>query len=245
MDDSMNSGDPASGLGLRAILWDFDGTLINTEPIWALTEIDQVQRHGGQWSMQDCQANIGSNMPRLAEVTLAAVPQPAPGEPALPSVEQWLDELLTTLAGRLESRPLALEPDVGHLLDQAADQGLGQAIVTASPTRVLDAIRHHLGSMFDVFVDGDHVPAQKPDPAPYRLAAEQLGVDVADCIAIEDSTNGRDSAVAAGVACIVRPSLAKVEPAPGALIVESLADLTLADLDRLRAELGDQLAHRR
>ena len=90
-------------------------------------------------------------------------------------------------------------------------------------------------SAFDVTVCGDEVPANKPDPAPYRHAMDALGVDPAACVAIEDSRAGVTSALAAGAAVLGVPSVQTLLPAPGLVVRESLAGLGLADLTQVLA----------
>ncbi len=99
---------------------------------------------------------------------------------------------------------------------------LADAVIGAAP----------VGS-FAASITGDEVTSGKPDPEPYRAAAAALGVDPADCIAIEDSPTGVASALAAGCATLGVPHVVTLTPASRLTIVGSLADIAFADLGAL------------
>ena len=97
--------------------------------------------------------------------------------------------------------------------------------MTSSERRFMDAVLARTGMRFDALVCADDVSVTKPDPEPYLLAAKLLGADPARCYALEDSPNGVASAEAAGCQVIAVPSLIPIEPAPGRMVVRSLAEL--------------------
>ena len=109
-------------------------------------------------------------------------------------------------------------------------------LVTMSWRRLADAlIESAPAGSFVASITGDEVRKGKPDPEPYLAAAAVLGVDPADCVAIEDSPTGVASALAAGCATLGVPHVVPVAAAPGLTLVESLVGVGLADLRRLRA----------
>lgn len=144
----------------------------------------------------------------------------------------------------VEAGLVPLRPGVARLIDEAQAARLPVAICSTSAERSVQAIVNQLGtaraSKIRLFA-GDVVPAKKPDPAVYFLAAETLGVAPARCVVVEDSANGLRAAVAAGMACIVTTSsyTADEDFAGAARIVSELGDPPTAQitLDDCRAAL--------
>ena len=209
--------------GLAAVLFDMDGLLVNTEPLWFETETDVMGRLGTQWTKQDQEALLGGSMERTVGYLLAKATRPASPR----DIERWMTEgmLDRVRAGRVELRPGARE-----LLAEVAAAGLPYALVTSSERPLAEAVLAGTGFRFPVTVCGDDVSTTKPDPAPYLLAAKLLEVMPASCVALEDSLNGVASATAAGCAVVAVPSFVDIPPAPGRLVVGSLLDVSIATL---------------
>jgi HAD superfamily hydrolase (TIGR01509 family) len=208
---------------LAAVLFDMDGLLVDTEPLWFETETEVMARLGTPWTTRDQQALLGGSMERTVGYLLAKAARPAsPRE-----VERWMTQgmLDRVRAGRVQVRPGARE-----LLAEVAAAGLPHALVTSSLRPLAEAVLAGTGFRFTVTVCGDDVPATKPDPAPYLLAARLLAAPPARCVALEDSPNGVASAAAAGCAVVAVPSFADVPPAPGRLVAGSLLEVSLATL---------------
>ena len=214
--------------GLAAVLFDMDGLLVDTEPLWLETETAVMARLGAPWTPQDQQALLGGSMQRTVSYLLGKATRPVPPE----TVARWmLDGMLDRAAdGRVVVRPGARE-----LVAEVAAAGLPYALVTSSQRRFADAVLAATGMTFPVIVCGEDVTATKPDPEPYLLAAKLLGADPARCVALEDSPNGVASAAAAGCRVLAVPSLLPIPPAPGRLVLGSLRDVTLATLRDLAA----------
>jgi HAD superfamily hydrolase (TIGR01509 family) len=128
---------------------------------------------------------------------------------------------------------VTVQPGARELLAEVAAAGLPYALVTSSQRAFAEAVLAGTGFRFPVVVCGEDVPATKPDPAPYLLAAKLLDVEPARCTALEDSPNGVASATAAGCLVVAVPSIAGIPPAPGRLVVASLSDVTLSTLRTL------------
>jgi HAD superfamily hydrolase (TIGR01509 family) len=212
--------------GLAAVLFDMDGLLVDTEPLWFETEIEVMARLGASWAKLDQAALLGGSMERTVAHLLAKATTPA--SPA--EVERWmLDGMLKRAAdGRVTVLPGARE-----LLAEVAAAGLPYALVTSSRRAIAEAVLAGTGFRFPVTVCGEDVAATKPDPAPYLLAAKLLDVEPARCAALEDSPNGVAAATAAGCLVVAAPSIARIPPAPGRLVVTSLRDVSLATLRAL------------
>jgi len=214
--------------GLAAVLFDMDGLLVDTEPLWLETETAVMARLGAPWTPQDQQALLGGSMQRTVSYLLGKATRPVPPE----TVARWmLDGMLDRAAdGRVVVRPGARE-----LVAEVAAAGLPYALVTSSERRFAEAVLAATGMTFPVTVCGEDVTATKPDPEPYLLASKLLDADPARCVVLEDSPNGVASAAAAGCRVLAVPSLLPIPPAPGRLVLGSLRDVTLATLRDLAA----------
>lgn len=217
-----------------AVLWDMDGTLIDTEPCWIAAEEQLVRSFGGTWSQEDAERLIGVALLDAAVVFQEAGVDLEPLEIAL--------RLTETVIGMLPTA--TFQPGALELLAELSAAGVPSALVTASYRPMVDAVVALTppGS-FAVVVTGDEVEVGKPDPLPYLRAAELLGVDPTHCVAIEDSPPGITAALASGARTLGVPHQVPVPPRPGLSRAASLADVTLADLTALRHGLTfDRLA---
>jgi HAD superfamily hydrolase (TIGR01509 family) len=225
---------------LAAVLWDMDGTLIDSEKLWTVALDELMVRLGTALSDRTRESMIGSNMRRSTLILLAEAGVEPTAE-TMADVEAWLNQRMAVLLRRdLPWRPGALAA-----LTSVRESGVRTALVTSTERMLtevaLDSIGRHY---FDVIVCGDEVDGEhKPLPRPYRLAAELLGVDPADCVAVEDSMTGVTSAVAAGCTVLVVPAEAPVPPGERRVLRESLVGV---DADLLAGLLSrDGVAPRR
>lgn len=190
-----------------AVLWDMDGTLVDTEPYWIAAETEVVEAHGGTWSHEDGLALVGLDL--INSGTVIRDRGPVPLEPA-EIVEMLLDRVVASVR-----REIPWRPGARSLLAACAASGLPNALVTMSWRRFADEIVAALppGS-FSAVVTGDDVAHGKPHPEPYLLAARRLGVDPRRCVAVEDSPTGVASAHAAGCTVLAVAHHVPLEP-PG------------------------------
>jgi HAD superfamily hydrolase (TIGR01509 family) len=213
---------------LEAVLFDMDGLLVDTEPLWFETEAEVMARLGAPWTKLDQEQLLGGSMDNTVGYLLARATRPAP--PA--DVARWMTEgmLRRAAEGRVMVRPGARE-----LLAEVAAAGVPHALVTGSQRPFTEAVLASTGFRFPVTVTGDDVSRTKPDPEPYLLAAKLLDADPEQCVALEDSPNGVASATAAGCHVVAVPTLVPVPPAPRRLIAQSLSRVGLATLRDLAA----------
>ena len=213
---------------LEAVLFDMDGLLVDTEPLWFETEAEVMARLGAPWTKLDQEQLLGGSMDNTVGYLLARATRPAP--PA--DVARWMTEgmLRRAAQGRVMVRPGARE-----LLAEVAAAGVPHALVTGSQRPFTEAVLAGTGFRFPVTVTGDDVTRTKPDPEPYLLAAKLLDADPEHCVALEDSPNGVASATAAGCHVVAVPSLLPIPPAPRRLIAPSLSRVGLAALRDLAA----------
>ena len=214
---------PPDGLGaLRAVMFDLDGLLVDSEPLWFEVECTVMARLGGQWGAADQHALIGGSLDRTVSYLLARASRPA----SRAQVARWLLEEMT---GLMLARGLPVQPGARELVAEVAGAGLPYALVTSSARQIMRTALAVTGLRFPVTVCGEDVGRTKPDPEPYLLAAARLGVPPPGCVACEDSPNGVAAARAAGCPVIAVPSV-PIPPGPGVKTVESLAMVNLSVL---------------
>jgi HAD superfamily hydrolase (TIGR01509 family) len=205
---------------LAAVLWDFDGTLADTEPLWIEAEFALIEGLGASWSYEHAEYMVGNSLLDSAEYILRVINRPDL------SPEWVVDELVSRVVERLDGHPIAWRPGALELLGSLAEAGIPCALVSASYRVVLDAVISRLPAQtFQVSVAGDEVANGKPHPEPYESACAQLGVDVRRCVVIEDSANGAASGSAAGAFVIGVPHYVKIPDAARQVIVGSLTEL--------------------
>lgn len=209
-----------------AVLWDLDGTLVDTEPLWMAAETALAARHGATWTEEDGLALVGSDLLEAARTIESII-----GSGLAP--EQIVDHLVAEL-GEAMRRDQPWRPGAVELVRAVADAGIPQALVTMSYREIATPVIEALP--FDAVVTGDAVDHGKPHPEPYLLAARMLGVDPTDCLAVEDSATGAASADAAGCVVLVVPHMVVVPDGPRRRVAPSLAGLGVDDLAALWAD---------
>jgi beta-phosphoglucomutase-like phosphatase (HAD superfamily) len=226
----------ATDSSLRAVLFDMDGTLVETEQLWGEAMFALARRLGGRMSVEARQRTVGTSM-RTAMGILHADLGLTRTERELRADACWVeDEVARCMADGVIWRQGAPE-----LLAAVREAGLATALVTTTPRRLADLVLAYIGEVaagvpsFDVTICGDEVPARKPDPAPYRQAMAVLDVQPGECVVIEDSQAGVSAGLAAGAAVLGVPTMQAVAPAPGLTVLDSL---TGVDAALLHAVLG-------
>jgi HAD superfamily hydrolase (TIGR01509 family) len=206
------------------VLFDMDGTLVDSEKVWDVALYELAARAGGTLSPAARHAMVGSSMATSMRILREDLGQPDRDEAA--DVE-WIESRVEELfAQGLVWRPGALE-----LLHAVRAAGLPTALVTSTGRRLVEIALNTLGrENFDAVVCGDEVSAPKPDPTPYLTAADLLGVKIAECVAIEDSPTGLASAVASGAAVLAVPAELELPPTDGVHLRDSLEGVDLAFL---------------
>jgi HAD superfamily hydrolase (TIGR01509 family) len=201
-----------------AVLFDMDGLLIDSEPVWYEVETAVVESLGGVWTRADQIACLGRTMAASARYILGRIATAA-------TVEQISDRMTDEMVERLR-RNLPLQDGALALLDALADRGALLGLVSSSYRRLVDAALEGLGAdRFAVTVAGDEVAHGKPDPEPYLTACERLGVDPARTVVLEDALTGVQSAEAAGCTVVVVPSVTAIPAGPRRHVVASLRSI--------------------
>jgi HAD superfamily hydrolase (TIGR01509 family) len=215
---------------LRAVLWDMDGLLVDTEPVWTLAEEELAAELGGTWSPQLKATIAGTRL----DVAVPAILEHY-GRPTTAADVAWASGWLLRRMGELFASEPTVLPGVRALLTELAARQVPVALVSSSYRALVQAVLAHGLGPFDVTVAGDEVGHGKPHPEPYLTAAARLGVDPQDCVVLEDSVAGVLAGEAAGCAVLAVPSVPGVTvlPGPRTLVRASLAGVTMADLQAL------------
>lgn len=209
-----------------AVLWDMDGTLVDSEHYWMKSERDLAAAHSREWSQQDGFDLIGMSLYDSSQVIKEKLESSLhPHE----IITRLTDGVREQLAVEVPWRPGAKE-----LLLALREAGIKTALVTMSLHHMAQEVVDQIPfKAFDVIVGGDDVSRGKPFPDPYLRAAELLGVDACDCVAIEDSNTGLRSAEAAGTKAIGVPNFIEIPHIPGRTIWPTLVGVTVDDLRNL------------
>jgi HAD superfamily hydrolase (TIGR01509 family) len=211
-----------------AVLWDMDGTLVDTEPYWMAAEIDLVASFGGTWTHDDAIELVGSGLWHSARLLQSR------------GVKLSEDEIISALTDRVLEQVVEHVPwraGARELLAELRSRGIPTALVTMSVRRMAQIVADAVGfPAFGAIVAGDDVTHSKPHPEPYERAAELLGVSPFDCVAIEDSEPGIASAVAAGAVVIGVPLHVSIGIGDGYVLWAGVEGRTVDDLvDHYRA----------
>jgi HAD superfamily hydrolase (TIGR01509 family) len=202
----------------KAVLFDLDGLLVDSEPVWYAVEYALVERLGGQWSQEHQAACMGGTIDRSCAYILELTGAEA-------SAEEIRDELLGAMAARFAAS-LPLHVGATELLDELGARGIPLGVVTSSYRVIADTALEAIGrSRFAVVVSGEEVTHGKPHPEPYLRACEQLDVDPRRVVVLEDAPYGVVAAEAAGCVVVAVPTVAPIEATPSRPVVSSLADI--------------------
>jgi HAD superfamily hydrolase (TIGR01509 family) len=201
-----------------AVLFDMDGLLVDSEPLWTVAEIELAEDLGGSWGDDIKTLIIGTRLDVAVPIILEWYDAPSGPAEVEHATRFLLDRMVELFHDRLPLMPGALE-----LVDGVRALGVVTALVSSSYRVLVDAALDSLGrERFDATVAGDEVGDGKPSPEPYLRAAELLGVAAAHCVIVEDAMSGIASGEAAGATVVAVPWIAPVEETARRPVVASL-----------------------
>ena len=224
---------------LKAVLWDMDGTIVDTEPYWIAAEHALVEAHGGTWSHEQAMQLVGQSLSFSAGLLQEA------------GVDLEIRDIIDILTAEVISsvrRQVPWRPGARELLEDLHLAGVRCALVTMSEgplaREVVDSLPR---PYFEVVVTGDTVSQGKPHPEAYLTAVERLQEDDPDlgihhCVALEDSVPGVTAAVASGVTTVAVPHIVPLPEDSRYHLWDSLSGRTLADLEELVAAMPADVA---
>ncbi|MFJ2505594.1 MULTISPECIES: HAD family hydrolase [unclassified Microbacterium] len=218
-----------------AVLWDMDGTLVDTEPYWMAAETALVESFGGSWSHEDALQLVGSGL-----LDSAVILQ---GAGVTMEAQAIVDHLTDAVQDSLRTSGVPFRPGARELLSDLRSAGIPTGLVTMSLRRmalsVVDLIDFEA---FDLVVAGDDVDNPKPHPEPYLQAAALLDVDIADVIVIEDSPTGVRAGLASGALTLAVPHIVPLDHLGAHELWTTLAGRNTGDLtdlfDSINARTG-------
>ena len=219
---------PVNAPPLAAVLWDMDGTLVDTEPYWMAAETPLVESFGGTWSHEQALALVGLGLEDSARIFQSAGVQMG--------VRDIIDHLTDDVMAQLGKTGVPFRPGARELLADLRAAGIKTGLVTMSMRRMADTVVDLIDfEAFDVVIAGDDATRPKPFPDPYLQACAALGVSPAESVAIEDSPNGIRSAVASGAAVIGVPLMVSVAGAGAHAVWPTLEGRTAEHLASFHA----------
>jgi HAD superfamily hydrolase (TIGR01509 family) len=222
---------PIKSKVFRAVLWDMDGTLIDSEPIWQEEELELARVNSIPWSEADSQNCIGGPISRVDSY----MRERAPGRF---KEAELSNKLIARIADRL-SEGVDFAPGAKVLIDEMISLNLKLGLVTASARVIVDAALPSIGHIFQTVVSADDVALPKPDPSGYIKAAADLGAPIEECLIIEDSPNGMRAAIASGGWVLGLSHGKELPRSPRARYVPSLDGVTFERICNLFGESQD------
>jgi HAD superfamily hydrolase (TIGR01509 family) len=237
----MSNAGPDTRSGFDAAVFDMDGLLVDSEPLWHEAELRIFHRYGVPLTVERCRETTGMFLGDVVRHWRARYAWDGPAVDVVAGqITDAMDELLRSRA--------TLKPGAVHALAFCRARGLRLALASSSPRRLIDtAIGHlRLTAWFAVVHSDEGERAGKPDPAVFVSTAALLGVDPTRCLAFEDSPAGVRAAVAAGMTCVAVPEAhteTHTGPHAGAGAFEAAA-LVIASLDDLDDDVWRRLTDR-
>ena len=210
-----------------ALLWDMDGLLVDSEPLWTVAERDLFAAWGMDFTAPMKAAMVGTRLD-VAVPMMIEFGGPAARDTSVTDTSNFILARMVDLF----TADLPLLPGAAALLGEVASAGIPQALVSSSYRVLVDAVLAALpGHPFAISVAGDEVARGKPDPESYIAAAQRLTVDPRHCVVLEDTPTGARAGSAAGARVVYCPSVPGAgAPEPDWRPVGSLADVSLPGL---------------
>ena len=210
---------------IKAVIFDMDGVMIDSEPLWEKTERILLARRDIDYTADYRDQIVGLNQNDSGKLLVETFQLEE-------KVEDIISERVEILFG-IYVEELEVVEHLIPLLNQLRDNNFKLAVASSSPLRVINFVldMFSLHEYFPIVVSGECTDLGKPHPAIYLHTAERLEVDPAECVAIEDSINGVKSAKGAGMYCIAVPDKRLTQDK------FQNADLIVPSLNRISPEL--------
>jgi HAD superfamily hydrolase (TIGR01509 family) len=208
---------------MSAILFDMDGTLVDSEPLWLQAEVEIMHEVGCIWTAEDQIACLGGPTAKTEKMMQDKSGNQMP--------DGYFGEQLDNLMEKKLASDLRIYDGARELINECKDYGLKVALVTASGSRLMNVVLQSFPKdIFDVVISGDDVENSKPNPEPYLKAAQGLSVDITSCVVIEDSVTGVTAGLSSGAQVIGIPHMVKLPEDNNLRLINKIGDLNLKQL---------------
>ena len=206
----------AKGSFYSAVFFDMDGLLVDSEPLWLISDTEMMAQFGYQWLESDQAACLGGPLDRVGEYMSGLIGGKRDGNSLMLEI---IDRMILKFKGDLPFMPGALE-----LITDLQANGIELTLVSASPRSLVDAVLANFEvNPFVRSISNNDVKASKPDPEGYLLAATSGGHDISNSLVLEDSLTGVTAAKASGAWVLAVPHLVPIEKSERVDVTESLA----------------------
>jgi len=220
-----------------AVLFDYDGTLVDTEVYWMHAEVDLLATYGVPWTLEDAAQLCGSSREHSIAVHMRRMREFGVDTSAI-DPDGLYDRMSELVVENIRRLGLPMLPGAQELLLDLKHNGVPCGLVSNSPPQVLQAgLSSFPAGCITLVIDGDMVARGKPDPEGYLMAAERLGVDPRRCLVVEDTPIGAQAGGAAGAVVLAVPGQFPVPPAPRQINLPGLVGLDWARLCDIYAKV--------
>jgi len=208
---------------MSAILFDMDGTIIDSEPLWLQAEIQVMAELGCHWEEQDQINCLGGPMERTEKYMQEKSGNVKP--------YGYFGRRLNEVMKSKFVKDLDLIPNALELITKTKEAGLKTALVTASGRELMNsALTRFPENSFDVTISRDDVANSKPHPEPYLLAAERLKVKIDECLVLEDSMTGIRAGLDSGAQVVAISHIISIANEDNLRVISNLSEITFQQL---------------
>lgn len=209
-----------------AVFFDMDGLMVDSEPLWFLSEIEVTQPFGYSWLESDQIACLGGPLSRVGQYMYEKC-----GENESP--EFFTETLIEIQAKKMRGNTPTM-PGAVELVRDLQANGVKTGLVSASPRLIVDAVLDNLShELFPFSISSDDVEHTKPAPDCYLKAAKMSDSDISNCLIFEDSLTGMNAATSSGAFLISVPHLVQIEESEKVRVINSLEQLNYEKLRNL------------
>ncbi len=207
----------------KAVFFDMDGTLIDSEPLWFENEVKLMAQFDYAWTSEDQMKCIGGPIQKTGNYMSAKVN-------GQNNPQFFIESLISMVSSDFEKR-ITFMPGALELLKALSENGIKLALVSASPRQMLEATSRVLGGKYlELLISSDDVIEPKPNPECYLKAAAFFGLDISQCLILEDSGTGVASGRASGAKVVAIPHLIEIVEDEQVVVVKSLKGMSVEDL---------------
>jgi haloacid dehalogenase superfamily, subfamily IA, variant 3 with third motif having DD or ED len=208
---------------MSAILFDMDGTIIDSEPLWLQAEIEVMAELGCHWDEQDQINCLGGPMERTEKYMQDRSGNVKP--------YGYFGQRLNEVMKLKFVKDLELMPNALELITKSKEAGLKTALVTASGRELMNsALTRFPENSFDNAISRDDVTNSKPHPEPYLMAAKRLEVKIEECLVLEDSMTGVRAGLDSGAQVVAISHIISIANEKNLRVISSLSEITFKQL---------------